>query len=816
MPRRRQKRHRNPVGRSSDRHSSRSVPSPIANEPLLAEAFALSGTARTNRLREVAETLRERMEADASELKDLVLTVRPQDLLGYLWSALHMQAMYDFERVGPREPEDEAETSKILAALEYAHAVWSCFPRDTDREGALDERAMAMALDLVERIRQTAMSHSLAASSRSEQGPFGPATGFIEFNARSTWILIRGNRYQVLEGEFFAFVLKPHDGAFRRAYGIGSDVIAEGIQSIATSLREGFSEAAHRLEGHMNATHDFAAGRGISVQQAITELASVDADRIEDLSGSMKDLLWGGICNVSRHSQLPSTLLADLAYERAENTEFFAAGPFSGTPLRTLPARIKPLIHLDDGFYATDGQFIRDAAYRALHRGLSRRLPDYREEWNRRQKELTEGAFQRVFARQLVDARVLTDVYYRDPSTGAWAEADAVIELDDVLEHVEAKAGVGAMHSPATHFDSHVRAIQSLIVKAHDQSQRFFSYVASQPAVPLYQLREGQYVEVHRISLSSFRVVLPIGLTVESFSPFAGMSKEMPSISLVIGTHAFLSMSIDDLFLLNRLLPTSGELFHYLQVRQHVAGVQGARLFDESDHLGAYIEKNRFDLDLRSELVNADHVAWDGYSAVVDEYFAKDRWLTAPPPRQSFPAEVERLLDLLDKSRTAGWLAVDAAIRDFDENNRKVFARRLGGLLASLGETTHSWFVASVGTAQTVMVSLSRADQPVAEPDLIRVAEAAALATERQVIYVLCASATLDGQLTAARAIKVPAPDSTRSDYPILVREAATLTANVTRPSESRPSRDSAGVKLGRNDPCWCGSGSKYKRCHGR
>ena len=24
-----------------------------------------------------------------------------------------------------------------------------------------------------------------------------------------------------------------------------------------------------------------------------------------------------------------------------------------------------------------------------------------------------------------------------------------------------------------------------------------------------------------------------------------------------------------------------------------------------------------------------------------------------------------------------------------------------------------------------------------------------------------------------------------------------------------------AGPKIGRNDPCWCGSGKKYKRCHG-
>jgi preprotein translocase subunit SecA len=25
-----------------------------------------------------------------------------------------------------------------------------------------------------------------------------------------------------------------------------------------------------------------------------------------------------------------------------------------------------------------------------------------------------------------------------------------------------------------------------------------------------------------------------------------------------------------------------------------------------------------------------------------------------------------------------------------------------------------------------------------------------------------------------------------------------------------------ANAKIGRNDPCWCGSGKKYKRCHGK
>jgi len=33
---------------------------------------------------------------------------------------------------------------------------------------------------------------------------------------------------------------------------------------------------------------------------------------------------------------------------------------------------------------------------------------------------------------------------------------------------------------------------------------------------------------------------------------------------------------------------------------------------------------------------------------------------------------------------------------------------------------------------------------------------------------------------------------------------------------QARPGHTPSGAKIGRNDPCWCGSGQKYKRCHGR
>ena len=44
--------------------------------------------------------------------------------------------------------------------------------------------------------------------------------------------------------------------------------------------------------------------------------------------------------------------------------------------------------------------------------------------------------------------------------------------------------------------------------------------------------------------------------------------------------------------------------------------------------------------------------------------------------------------------------------------------------------------------------------------------------------------------------------------------ETATAVA-VEDPPDMQPVIKDEHEKLGRNDPCWCGSGKKFKRCHG-
>ena len=71
---------------------------------------------------------------------------------------------------------------------------------------------------------------------------------------------------------------------------------------------------------------------------------------------------------------------------------------------------------------------------------------------------------------------------------------------------------------------------------------------------------DNKYEECGRIRYSDYRVLLPIGLTVESFAPLSSFCKELPQVEPLLGKHAFVSMSIDDLFVLKRILPTPGIL----------------------------------------------------------------------------------------------------------------------------------------------------------------------------------------------------------------------------------------------------------------
>jgi hypothetical protein len=87
------------------------------------------------------------------------------------------------------------------------------------------------------------------------------------------------------------------------------------------------------------------------------------------------------------------------------------------------------------------------------------------------------------------------------------------------------------------------------------------------------------------------------------------------------------------------------------------------------------------------------------------------------------------------------------------------------------------------------------------------VAPELSLLAGQEIIDVAAAIEDLGGELTAGQAGKLDRVRSQRQDVARLMDRV-----RVADPAPSIPVH--ADSKLGRNAPCWCGSGRKYKKCH--
>lgn len=709
-----------------------------------------------------ATHFREEMEQLSSRARDLILTQPPKQLLGYIWSKYFLTVVCETEVQGEEYRPSKEKINEMQFLLEFIHAVWSSNDEFTEVTGSLDEAASAELLETLRLLKDSTLWYCLTKSRSIADAAGDRHRGETHMRAMMSWVHLRGRRYEVLEEEFLQFVLEPHDGALRESYGIGANEIAVGIQAIAHAMRSGLNDAVERIDRHLTGTRPFNGTDGQKSTGSTSEALY-----------AFDDLLGGGICNLSRHSTLTQPVLEDLSFVPGENKEFLADGELMGTPLRTMPARVKPGIKLGDEYYVADSQSIRDVAYRAIQRGLLKRNPQYREDWNLRQKHLIEEAIPRVFANQLAGAHIYRSVFFKESNTQNWVETDLVVVVEDVLLLVEAKAGVMAMQSPAVDFDRHMRSVEHLIVNAYRQCKRFVDYVASADCVPIYELRHGKYIEVTRVRLADFRKVFAIGLTVESPSPFSSCAGNLEGIQPLQGRHAFMSMSVDDLMVLNRFLPQTGELLHYLDVRQQAGMVRGAMLLDETEYLGAYISRNRFDSDLKEQRAEAQFVIWNSYAEIVDSYFEGDDAGKGPVPQQPFPAELAVLLDLLDRNRPAKWLEMDSAIRSLSGEARDGLAKSIAKLKEYLGQSVSPSML--LNDEVPIQVRVCRGGMEPTEKVLRRGAEVACLVAKVPRMLLLQLSCNKHTETTSVRCLSCDGPNPSRDDYAALQREASQL-----------------------------------------
>lgn len=228
--------------RSRERDPS-TIAKPSPAQQQFASAMLDQSQNRRVHLNKAADELRQEMERQSLLVRDLILAQPPIELLGYLMAQLNMAFSSIPNGAGVQARAQLKDLIKDFQfALEYVHAVWAGHAQLREESVQLDEEKTAQLFAALQDLQQTTMMYCMASTSANDDP--GHWSAEAEFHAKSTWVLIRGNRYQVLEEEFFRFALAPHSDALKSVYDMDAPTIAAGIQAIADSFRTGFSKAA--------------------------------------------------------------------------------------------------------------------------------------------------------------------------------------------------------------------------------------------------------------------------------------------------------------------------------------------------------------------------------------------------------------------------------------------------------------------------------------------------------------------------------------------------------------------------------------------
>jgi hypothetical protein len=182
--------------------------------------------------------------------------------------------------------------------------------------------------------------------------------------------------------------------------------------------------------------------------------------------------------------------------------------------------------------------------------------------------------------------------------------------------------------------------------------------------------------------------------------------------------------------------------------------------------------------------------------------------------------------------RTLGPAALESCLAAYAMTTDEAFRDRLAGVMSRCGVHDERIYACLVETLQRspelganylAEYGEARALDVLAHTfDTLPLGAEAAPLANHVFIELRAAIEDLGGQLTAAQAQKFEAADAARRRFVAQmswdVDSAAAPAWHTPRRATSsagpRPPTPSRARKLGRNAPCWCGSGKKYKKCH--
>lgn len=632
----------------------------------------------------------------------------------------------------------------------------------------------------------------------------------------SSWH-IRGNRYVIHEYEHLNKLLTPHDNILKNLYEVNALDIAKGVQKVCLNLSsypKFFQEYGSILK-QFKPLYNALQKQNVPNQKIKESLKNkIRNSGLKEKKEELENKLFkDDLFDIEKITNWSKSFIKKFSATVGYNKDFLTNGKYPGSPLQKLPIIEKPFLEYDSKFYFFNPYILQDYLYRNIQSAILEDRPNYSKKWNKIQASISENLPFEILEKIIGPHEQIKNFYYKikdQNGVECWFESDGIILFEEWLFVIEVKSGKMSNKPPAQNVVSHFESIKKLLVKPAEQGRRFIEALKKNKILELYDEKKRNIIR--KISIDDFTQSMVMAVSLEQLTDISPQIQYFKQLKLSHEGEAILFISIDDLRVYRDLSNGVIDFFHFLTERKKAFYNKKLTLNDELDHFGMYLKYNEYH-DITKNMPNSDLNIFAGYRDEIDRYLGL---LFLDPekavkPRQSMPSFLEAVIKNLEFNRKSGFIKIGAVIYSLSHESRNSLNQGLINIMSlqynkrnimpsifSLGDLSVSFII----RMPDIQMDFTPRDYAIKNMFI----------QEKEEILLLDISVDEKNKITNVSFEWIRKSNLNEEDV-IKYKEEAKKFADFRYFNKIKQLK---GKKVGRNEKCPCGSGKKYKRCHGK
>lgn len=415
--------------------------------------------------------------------------------------------------------------------------------------------------------------------------------------------------------------------------------------------------------------------------------------------------------------------------------------------------------------------------------------------------------FKKIFPK----ARIHQSLFFTIPENGEHKtyELDGIVIYDTNIILVESKSGIFSENARKRGVKRLERIIKDNIEKAFEQAYRARDFITNSE-LPIFYDEKGN--ELLRLEKANYYRIFLVNLTLHNFGEIATMLQRFRKAELYRYDEYPLSINLNDLKIMAENISFPSQFLHYIHRRiilnNKISNQSTIMTTDELDLFAHYFETNLFyDNEKEYDVIYIPNYAPD----FNERYLSKLMGMSIPPLEQNLNPQFKKIILDLEDLGQFGFSNIIINLLDLSSEARDTIMKYLDIISKKTyaDGKFHDFSTAVLnnpkdpksGVGITFKTGLLKDRQEMAKQLFAH----CQLKKNQQRCY---------EWIGIGRYV-----DSTRwfVDEAVYMRYEENYDERLSRlASENLRGSEIIFKKVGRNDPCPCGSGTKYKKCHGR